>query len=545
MPLESGSSRRVVSGNIRREIAAGKGQKQAVAIALSKAGLSKNDEAAPGGMECVRGCEVFAAGTHRDKAYTPADLHDMADNFNRYQTGPRALLRVPAVLGHEEADEQKFLKRSDLPAAAWGAKARVRGDKLLLDFDEVPPQVAALLRAKRYRKVSAEVYDEPPQGVPGRGKMLRRVAFLGGDIPEIKTLADIPMPERYDEGFACRPACTFQFSEISPRTGRGTYFVFSEMHPMNRDEIIQKLQEHGCDAQALQDVPDAALAEMLRVCEDKEATREPAEDPDQQFAEDDERMPPAPEGDEDSQSYADKARRYSTLARKFGSFKRHDEELDVDNTGGINGVAGTDTTTGQPQPAHAHPQGTPPAEYAGRHPKSVSMKFKDEAAFNTAVATEVRRILDREIRGSIRKIEKYNERQEAAARHKAAAADIDALVSSGQVPPRERDHEIALLQKLDAVTVHKFAEGGKTVSRTEYEEHLAHLKRRRSLFTPLMRDLHSPAVVDAEVAKIEDHFEMFRESFKGTGKSKEDLVAGYKAARKHNEGLTADEFLGK
>ena len=41
MPLKKGSSKAVVSANIRAEMAAGKRQKQAVAIALSKAGKSR------------------------------------------------------------------------------------------------------------------------------------------------------------------------------------------------------------------------------------------------------------------------------------------------------------------------------------------------------------------------------------------------------------------------------------------------------------------------------------------------------------------------
>ncbi|MCL5801186.1 MAG: hypothetical protein M1283_01400 [Gammaproteobacteria bacterium] len=41
MPLKKGKSKKVISSNIKTEMKAGRPQKQSIAIAMSKAGLSK------------------------------------------------------------------------------------------------------------------------------------------------------------------------------------------------------------------------------------------------------------------------------------------------------------------------------------------------------------------------------------------------------------------------------------------------------------------------------------------------------------------------
>ena len=43
MPLKIGRSKKVISQNIRTEMHAGKPQKQAIAIAMHKAGMSRKD----------------------------------------------------------------------------------------------------------------------------------------------------------------------------------------------------------------------------------------------------------------------------------------------------------------------------------------------------------------------------------------------------------------------------------------------------------------------------------------------------------------------
>ena len=287
----------------------------------------------------LRGAEVFTTGRHRGKAYTARDLADMERNFHDFSSGDRPVLRVPAVLGHEET--QEFLERTDLPAAAWAENGYRHGKLFKVDFADLAPKVARLLKGKAYRTVSAEVYDFPPEGVPGDrsvilhalarrgrnpeqdlaeaerwakeemprrqkaydagelkrapefdsvvderlrshlGKMLRRVAFLGGEIPQIKSLADIPEPELHSEW--PRPGSVqLQLNRIKLRRDGAGWMCFSEVFHegnMDRDEMIKALGELGYDISLFTSaVPDELLAEMLRVDDSREEEEEEDEE---------------------------------------------------------------------------------------------------------------------------------------------------------------------------------------------------------------------------------------------------------------------------
>ncbi len=177
--------------------------------------------------------EIFAAGTHRNKDYRNSDLDEIVKNFAQFSApdAPSRILRVPLVIGHSE--DQEYLQRTDLPAAGWAVHVYAESGRLFADADGIPEEVARLIRGGAYRTVSAEIYDEPPEGVPARGKMLRRIAILGAEIPEVKGLADIPTPERYSERrpFARREKPQLVYAGRARLPG-GCWAAFSEVAAM-------------------------------------------------------------------------------------------------------------------------------------------------------------------------------------------------------------------------------------------------------------------------------------------------------------------------
>jgi hypothetical protein len=475
----------------------------------------------------LQGVEIFAAGNHRGKEYTRRDLDDMVQNFQRFSVGDKPLLEVPAVLGHEE--NQELLDRTDLPAAAWCKKIYRDGDVLKADFADVPRVIRRLIQGRRYKHVSSEVYDEPPDGVPGgSGKMLRRVAFLGGDIPQLKSLADIPLPEEHSEQFASYTPVVLKCSGVRQARAPGAYQVFSEVVSMSREEMISKLQEMGFNAEVFTpETPDAVLAEILRVNQDEEERE--GEDYD------DEPLP-EPKDDAEKQAYAEKARKMGERAKRY--MEKYCSNMDDD----------VSALTPQPQPMDDTPNAPEPPM-----PKKVTTTHQySEQQLGELVRREVAAALKGSVQSSIDQLQKFSEEQLASQKKAAVEAFCDARLKAGKILPRELDRSSPtnlfdrLLRADSKAIVHKYRDKGKDVCLTELDLQMQEIDARQP--RTFAEKVKSPSKADAEdtdVAEIEDHYEAFSESFRAVGTSKESLIKGFQAAKKHNAELTAREFLGK
>jgi hypothetical protein len=187
------------------------------------------------------GVQVFAAGPWQGDVYTVADLDDMVRNF--HDLYPQ--IEPPVKIGHEEDQEL-----TGVPAVGWVLDLWREGPLLFSDLEQIFPEIADLIEAGAYKKVSAEVYpkDWPHEGVPaarGRGYVFKAVSFLGGSLPHIKQLADLPRPLRFSEKVR-RRRLHLPPELVMMRPGFGVRTrVFFEAKVMDRKALEAQLKSIG------------------------------------------------------------------------------------------------------------------------------------------------------------------------------------------------------------------------------------------------------------------------------------------------------------
>lgn len=513
------------------------------------------------------GVHVLPLATIRGKTYMGRDHQDIRTNFERWSAGPKPALRVPVVLGHSE--DQELLKREGLPAAAWVKRLTLSPAGTHADFEDAPRQVRRLVNGRAYRTVSPEIYDAPPASLfanrdailaelkargidpakaladakreaPARqvaeeeavrsgqqkraatldecidmglrsrlGKMMRRVAMLGGDVPEFKTLDEIPVFDDRHESFASTIPQRLSLTAIKAMP-EGVFAVFSEVRPMDETQnLLEALAKHGLDMEALQGVSAPALAEILRVLEAKNGdAAQPGGEPQAMAEGGEENEIPPPKDDAEKSAYAEKARKFFDLSKKYAEhcgldMSKHGEDEDEEPDGDE------------------------------KMPEKMS-----------EIVKAVKQALQQEAKSTLATLEKFKEETLTSEKRRAVDGLIERWGRDGKLPPREQASVRARLLRADTTLVHKFSEGGKEITGSDFDLQCREIESRPTRFgelfaTPQDRKENE----DRELAAVERFHESNSAQFAKIGYGLEALKKGFQAAKKSNPSITAEEFL--
>ncbi|WP_443660111.1 phage protease [Desulfovibrio sp.] len=165
---------------------------------------------------------IFRPGRHTSMQGATIDFgeSDLIATANAYDP---ARHEAPLVIGHP---------RADAPAWGWVGGLTADGGGLFAAPRQLDPAFAEMVRAGRFKKVSASFYtpDSPHNPVPGV-YYLRHVGFLGAQPPAVKGLA----PVNFAEGDTDEGCVSFDFAE-SPGLLRWLADLFRGL----REYVVEK-----------------------------------------------------------------------------------------------------------------------------------------------------------------------------------------------------------------------------------------------------------------------------------------------------------------
>ena len=169
-----------------------------------------------------RAIHIFRPGRHTSMQGATIDFgeSDLIATANAYDP---ARHEAPLVIGHP---------RADAPAWGWVGGLTADGGSLFAAPRQLDPAFAEMVRAGRFKKVSASFYtpDSPHNPVPGV-YYLRHVGFLGAQPPAVKGLA----PVNFAEGDTDEGCVSFDFAE-SPGLLRWLADLFRGL----REYVVEK-----------------------------------------------------------------------------------------------------------------------------------------------------------------------------------------------------------------------------------------------------------------------------------------------------------------
>lgn len=188
---------------------------------------------------------IFRPGTQTDTsgttlAFTEAMLEASAKAYDP------ALHEAPLVVGHPKTDG---------PAYGWVQTLAFSQDGLAAQPHQVDPEFAELVRAGRFKKISASFYtpDSPQNPVPGVF-YLRHVGFLGAAPPAVKGLKPV--------AFAAGEEGVVEFSDDA-WAGRQLASLLRNLREWLIGKFGMEEADRALPSYQVETVEDAARKELL------------------------------------------------------------------------------------------------------------------------------------------------------------------------------------------------------------------------------------------------------------------------------------------
>lgn len=169
--------------------------------------------------------EIFRVGTHNGDEFTEADLQEIADNFAKLKGDVRPKLKIT----HHE--HQKSLAG----LASYGDVTDVfmkeidGENRLFAKVTNVPKEVVAFIKERRFPERSIEIYPEfklgTKDGSPVYRNVLKAIALLGQEMPAVTGMAPIMLAENLEKQTTI---CFKDFCVCEEKAGKHLASLFQE-----------------------------------------------------------------------------------------------------------------------------------------------------------------------------------------------------------------------------------------------------------------------------------------------------------------------------
>lgn len=133
-------------------------------------------------MKTLNAVEIFATGTWNGNKFVADDLKEIAEKTNELIS--KSTHRPPIKLGHSK--KQILAQEDGQPALGWMENFKVVGTKLVADLKSIPDVLINSIKGELFKQLSVELTHHRNFGWFASG-----IAFLGSDLPAVKTLQDL------------------------------------------------------------------------------------------------------------------------------------------------------------------------------------------------------------------------------------------------------------------------------------------------------------------------------------------------------------------